>query len=83
MKPDLTKKITLYGIEEVITILGIEEEIYKEMNVEELIKITLEFKDLAKRYDKHSIWLKGDYGVYVKGKIIAESENLYVVEEEK
>ena len=65
-----------YTIKTIIDILGIEEENITDYNTRQLKK---EFNQLLKKYDSASIWLKGDYNIYVKGRIVAETNYLYAI----
>lgn len=65
-----------YPIKTIIDILGIEEENIKDYDRRKLKK---EFNQLLKKYDSSSIWLKGDYNIYIKGKILEETDYLYAI----
>ena len=61
--------------EEIFDILGIEQE--NRTNSKHLLS---QFRKLRKKYGTDSIWLKGDVGSAVKGKVIGRSNDLAVVE---
>lgn len=67
--------------ESILYILGIE----PEEDASEFVKyadVISQYKALRKKHPRYSICLKGDYGVYIVGKIIDESTDLFVVDEE-
>jgi predicted transcriptional regulator YdeE len=57
--------------------LGIEEE-----NREKSKHLIAQFKELSKKFPKASIWLKGDVGTYIKGKVAGETADLSAVQDE-
>jgi len=64
------------SIKEIVDILGIEKD-----NIKNYYKEIKDAKKLiALGYDKNCIWLKSDYGIYTKDKIILTLNNLIVVE---
>lgn len=63
--------------EEIFDTLGIEPENYE--NSKHLLP---QFRKLARKWDENSIWLKSDLGHYVKGKVVDETEDLVVVDED-
>lgn len=73
--------ITSYDIKAVADILGIEEENYLEDKAY-YDSIVEQFNSLAQKHDVNKIWFKGDYNIYVKGKIIEQTNDLVVVEEQ-
>lgn len=64
-------------IKDIIDILGIEQENIKNYDTRLLKK---EFNALIMEYDEDQIWLKEDYGDYVKGKILTETTFLYAID---
>ncbi len=63
--------------EEVFEVLGLEpQSIINKAWLRDLVR---EFRLLAQDHDENTIWLRGDYGIYCKGKILATTENLIVV----
>ena len=62
--------------EEIFDILGIEPENYE--NSKHLLP---QFRKLARKWDENNIWLRGDLGHYINGKIVDETEDLIVVDE--
>ena len=63
-------------IEHVSVVLGI----CDNLNFYNLFELIEDFDYLKEKYNEEKIWLKGDYGVYVKGKIIDKKGILVVVE---
>ena len=73
--------IVVYDIKAVADILGIEEENYLEDKAY-YDSVVEQFNSLAQKHDVDKIWFKGDYNIYVKGKIIEQTNDLVVVEEQ-
>ncbi len=61
---------------EIFDLLGIETEFRELWTMRGLPK---QFKELNEKYPAETIWLKGDYGIYVQGKVADETEDLIVV----
>lgn len=62
--------------EEIFDILGVEPE-----NYESSQHLLQQFRKLARKWDENNIWLRGDLGHYINGKIVDETEDLIVVDE--
>lgn len=58
--------------------LGIEEENRAKPEYKALI---IQYKELASKFPTASIWLTGDVGTYVKGKVVGSTKDLSAVEE--
>lgn len=75
--------ITSYDIKAVADVLGIEEDDYlMPSNKPYYDSIVEQFNSLAQKHDVNKIWFKGDYNIYVKGKIIEQTNDLVVVEKQ-
>ena len=61
---------------EIFDILGIDED-----NRRTSKHLLNQFRELAKKYDENFIWLKDDVGIYIKGDVVDETEDLAVVAE--
>lgn len=63
--------------EGIFDILGIEEENRKGKRERTYLK---QFRKLASKYNPDSIWLRDDYGIYAKGYVADQTEDLIVVD---
>lgn len=64
--------------DDIFDILGIES---SNRNKKEYKELLSQFRELAKKHDENTIWLKGDYGVACNGDIIDKTDDLIVCKE--
>ena len=75
-KDEAIKESKAQSDDDILDILGIESD-----NKEKLAHLIPQYKELESKYPDASIWLRGEEGVYTKGKVVGKTKDLVAVNE--